>query len=124
MLAIATTFLTYIGYGTIITACSIPQASGNETEYEATINDNLTNGMMAFDNCTDRVCKFGTGNDQQVLNVQAYSVEILKSYSRDFFFNCYLFITSESLNFSSYKCTLLLRISCVVSSCDLCRLLS
>ena len=74
LLAIVVTFCTYVGYGAMIGGCALNQASGNETEYLATINDNLTEGMLRFDNCnfTEREelglaqCEFGTGNDQQV----------------------------------------------------------
>ena len=37
LLAIATTFVTYIGYGLIIGGVAVNQASGNELEYNATI---------------------------------------------------------------------------------------
>ena len=44
ILAIFITFLTYIGYGILVGCSALPQASGNETEYWATINGNLTEG--------------------------------------------------------------------------------
>ena len=37
LLAIATTFVTYIGYGLMIGGVAVNQASGNELEYNATI---------------------------------------------------------------------------------------
>ena len=40
LLAIATTFVTYIGYGLMIGGVAVNQASGNELEYNATIGKN------------------------------------------------------------------------------------
>ena len=37
LLAIVTTFVTYIGYGLMIGGVTVNQASGNELEYNATI---------------------------------------------------------------------------------------
>lgn len=52
LLAIFVTFLTYIGYGVLVGCSAISQASGDADEYYATINGNLTEGMMAFNNCS------------------------------------------------------------------------
>ena len=38
LLAIVTTFVTYIGYGLMIGGVTVNQASGNELEYNATID--------------------------------------------------------------------------------------
>jgi len=90
LLAIATTFVTYIGYGLMIGGVAVNQASGNELEYNATIARNLSmytqvdfdkfnisyapvnNTLLAFDDCTPqaqeiRICEYGTGNDQQMM---------------------------------------------------------
>ena len=53
LLAIATTFVTYIGYGLIIGGVAVNQASGNELEYNATIgkkkktNSKYVGGLLA-----------------------------------------------------------------------------
>lgn len=75
LLAILVTFMTYIGYGMMVGGCAISQASGDADEYFATINNNLTEGMMAFDNCSVEarkalnltLCQYGTSNDQQMM---------------------------------------------------------
>ena len=78
LLAILTTFITYIGYGLIIGAVSVPNASGNQEEYNAWLYGNYS-GVPLFTDCsidaagmrhTDDnetfVCEFGSANDQQV----------------------------------------------------------
>ncbi len=81
LLAIFVTFLTYIGYGFMVGGSAISQASGNETEYWATINGNLTEGMMAYNNCSIEarkalgleLCEYGTSNDQQMMSKMSYT---------------------------------------------------
>ena len=59
LLAIATTFVTYIGYGLMIGGVAVNQASGNELEYNATIGKNpfkifhlyLNNCRVNWGNC-------------------------------------------------------------------------
>ena len=76
-MAIATTFVTYIGYGLIIGAVSVPNASGNETEYNAWRYGNVSDDIPLFTDCSldtirfndnneSMVCEFGSANDQQV----------------------------------------------------------
>merc|ERR1712223_2366311 len=76
LLAIATTFVTYIGYGLIIGAVSVPNASGNETEYNAWRYGNVSDDIPLFTDCSldtirfndnneSMVCEFGSANDQQ-----------------------------------------------------------
>ena len=73
-----TTFITYIGYGLIIGAVSVPNASGNEEEYNAWLYGNYS-GVPLFTDCSADaaamrhtgnnetfVCEFGSANDQQV----------------------------------------------------------
>ena len=75
-MAILTTFMTYIGYGVMIAGSGISQASGNATEYNATMSgtvDNVT--ILAYDNCDIQTreelgfeqCQFGTANDRQMM---------------------------------------------------------
>ena len=76
LLAIATTYITYIAYGVIISGVTERDASGNITEYLAWANrDNgpmWTNVSYYFNDCTNRThngddyCLFGSANDQQV----------------------------------------------------------
>ena len=92
-MAIATTFVTYIGYGLIIGAVSVPNASGNETEYNAWRYGNVSDDIPLFTDCSldtirfndnneSMVCEFGSANDQQVFkrmlknrlcNIKCYS---------------------------------------------------
>ena len=85
LLAILTTFMTYIGYGVMIAGAGISQASGNATEYIATMEgtyDNVTmmynynnSEFLAYDNCDFQTrknlglepCEFGTANDRQMM---------------------------------------------------------
>ena len=70
------TFITYIGYGLIVGAVTVPNASGNETEYNAWRYGNMSDEVKLFTDC-DRIlgynenneslfCEFGSANDQQV----------------------------------------------------------
>ena len=78
--AILTTFITYIGYGLIIGAVTVPNASGNETEYNVwrygynnSDDGNTTMDIPLFTDCSLSTmrnnisgCEFGSANDQQV----------------------------------------------------------
>ena len=76
MYAILTTFVTYIGYGLIIGAVTVPNASGNETEYNAWRYGNYSDEILLFTDCDARsfittgndslTCEYGSANDQQV----------------------------------------------------------
>ena len=69
----------------MIGGVGLSQASGNETEYLHTISNNLTDGMVAYNNCTPEAamirgtpenpenCAFGTGNDQQMMAKISYT---------------------------------------------------
>ena len=86
LLAILTTFLTYIGYGVMIAGSGISQASGNATEYNATISGNISDTVLAYDNCNydqrkilgetlnqTMQCQFGTSNDRQMMAKMSWS---------------------------------------------------
>ena len=64
LLAIILTYCTYMIYGTMIGCCYLSEASGIEDEYWAAVTGNDT--IKHFDDCTGRVCTFGSSNDQQV----------------------------------------------------------
>ena len=74
LLAILTTFITYIGYGLVIGAVTVPNASGNETEYNAWLYGNASAEIPLFTDCSldtlrnneSFTCEFGSANDQQV----------------------------------------------------------
>ena len=82
LLAILTTFITYIGYGLIIGATTVPNASGIVEEYNAWrygYGGNISENVSLFTDC-DRVlgvnenneslfCEYGSANDQQVWNL-------------------------------------------------------
>ncbi|XP_040572842.1 solute carrier family 12 member 2 isoform X2 [Lepeophtheirus salmonis] len=75
LLAIIVTFITYIGYGTIITGVMHTEASGNQTEYENWING--VEGALYFNNCSGRpaddFCQYGSSNDQQAMERISYT---------------------------------------------------
>ena len=48
LLAIVTTFVTYIGYGLMIGGVAVNQASGNELEYNATVGKKTKNKFKIF----------------------------------------------------------------------------
>merc|ERR1719391_989659 len=83
LLAIATTYITYIAYGVIISGVTERDASGNITEYLAWANrDNgpmWTNVSYYFNDCTNRThngddyCLFGSANDQQNMALISYT---------------------------------------------------
>ena len=72
LLAIATTYVTYIVYGVVITGVSLRDASGVQEEFDAYIYNNATFEVPAFNDCANRtlegqqICKYGSSNDQQV----------------------------------------------------------
>ena len=80
LLAILTTFITYIGYGLIIGAVTVPNASGNEMEYNVwrygynnSDQGNISTNVPLFTDCSINTlrnnisgCEFGSANDQQV----------------------------------------------------------
>ena len=70
LFAILTTYITYLGYGFIIGAVSVPNASGNHTEYEAWRYGNHSDEVLLFTDCDNRLngsfCEFGSANDYQV----------------------------------------------------------
>jgi hypothetical protein len=75
LLAIAVTFLSYIGYGAMIGGCYLSEASGIESEYLASITGN--DSIPHFDNCDISVrngtrCQYGSSNDYQVKNLSNY----------------------------------------------------
>ena len=69
LLAIATTYVTYIFYGVVVSCVTERQASGDMTEYFAW-KEQWTNDTTYFNDCgnrtVDETCRFGSGNDQQV----------------------------------------------------------
>ena len=77
LLAIITTFVTYLCYGLIIGAVTVPNASGNATEYTVwrygynnPDHGNFSEDVFLFTQCDERdqidACEFGSANDQQV----------------------------------------------------------
>ena len=56
LLAIATTFVTYIGYGLMIGGVAVNQASGNELEYNATIGKN-SRTLLKFSTFTSTIAE-------------------------------------------------------------------
>ena len=57
LLAIATTFVTYIGYGLMIGGVAVNQASGNELEYNATIGKN-SRTLLKFSTFTSTIAEW------------------------------------------------------------------
>lgn len=51
----------------------IPEASGDQDEYWASVTGNMTAGVPFYDNCTARECDFGSSNDQQTLSKISYT---------------------------------------------------
>ena len=72
LLAIATTYVTYIVYGVVITGVSLRDAPGVQEEFDAYIYNNATLEVPAFNDCANRtlegqqICEYGSANDQQV----------------------------------------------------------
>lgn len=65
--AIILTYCTYLIYGIMIGCCYLSEASGVEDEYWAAITGNDT--IKHFDDCSGRVCIYGSSNDQQVMEI-------------------------------------------------------
>jgi len=63
-LAIAVTFVSYIGYGIMVGSCVLRDASGNVTEYLMGVNE--SDPFKYVTNCTGRTCDFGIETDSQV----------------------------------------------------------
>ena len=79
LLAIATTYVTYIFYGVVVSCVTERQASGDMDEYFAW-KEQWTNDTTYFNDCENRndtagpaVCRFGSGNDQQVCSNYLYT---------------------------------------------------
>ncbi len=62
LLAIATTYLSYVIYAVIIASCSIRKASGDVKE----VGKNVT---LSYNSCSDRVCNYGLSQSQQMMEV-------------------------------------------------------
>ena len=77
LLAILSTYVTYMIYGTMIGFTYVRQASGNVTEYNMWTNESYSDQesiLPSYLNCTtesgrEMSCKFGTLNDQQTMSV-------------------------------------------------------
>ena len=77
LLAILSTYITYMLYGTIIGFTYLRQASGNVTEYNMWTNESYSDQdriIPSYLDCTAESrkgisCKFGTLNDQQTMSV-------------------------------------------------------
>ena len=75
LLAIGTTYVTYIVYAVMVSACSLRYASG--VEYEAHFGTDLFNESFAtelnitrsFRDCSDRDCQYGISVSQQMMEV-------------------------------------------------------
>jgi len=79
LLAIATTYVTYIFYGVVVSCVTERQASGDMDEYFAW-KEQWTNDTTYFNDCENRndtagpaVCRFGSGNDQQNMALISYT---------------------------------------------------
>jgi len=79
LLAIATTYVTYIVYGVVITGVSLRDASGVQEEFDAYIYNNATLEVPAFNDCANRtlegqqICEYGSANDQQMMAKISYT---------------------------------------------------
>ena len=75
LLAIVTTYISYIIYGVMVAACTLRVASGVEEEvqfgtdiFNETAGD-LLNITQGYDDCSGRDCKFGLSMSQQMMEV-------------------------------------------------------
>ena len=70
LLAIASTYVSYITYALIVGAVAETDASGNQEEYIAYLYNNATKEVPSFIDCAKRMsndtCEYGSANDQQV----------------------------------------------------------
>merc|ERR1719391_1368854 len=83
LLAIATTYVTYIAYGVIISGVTERDASGSLEEFYAwknhTANSSYVSPVPFFNECHNRTeeglpfCKFGSSNDQQNMALISYT---------------------------------------------------
>jgi len=79
--AIGTTYFTYILYGILSAGCSVRYASGIENEYlfsQNMLNTSFAKEMnitQAFNNCTNRDCKYGLIPSQQMIEVIIESIQ-------------------------------------------------
>lgn len=75
LLAIATTYISYVVYGIMVAGCALRYTSGNVDEVlfgTESFNDTLgeiLNITQAFDDCEGRNCEFGTSVSQQMMEV-------------------------------------------------------
>jgi hypothetical protein len=94
LLAILTTFITYIAYGLIIAAVTVPNASGNEMEYNVwrygynnSDHGNISTNLPLFTDCSVNTlrnnisgCEFGSANDQQVCVMYFLRLTVSKTF--------------------------------------------
>jgi len=70
--AIASTYVTYMIYGTMVAFTYLPQASGNVTEYMQWTNESIPEGGHSVPNyldCHARECQYGTLMNQQTMAI-------------------------------------------------------
>jgi hypothetical protein len=94
LLAILTTFITYIAYGLIIAAVTVPNASGNEMEYNVwrygynnSDHGNISTNLPLFTDCSVNTlrnnisgCEFGSANDQQVCVMYFLRLTVIRTF--------------------------------------------
>jgi len=74
--AIASTYVTYIVYGTVVAFTYLPEASGNVTEYREWTNASIPDGGHTVPNyldCHDRDCQYGTVINQQTMAIISFT---------------------------------------------------
>jgi len=79
--AIASTYVTYIFYGLVVTFVYKPSASGSVAEYLMWTNSSITDNMRtlpSYTNCTeaargDDTCQYGSLVDQQTMSIISYT---------------------------------------------------
>lgn len=71
--------------------CTLREASGNVTQYEATINGTYQDlGLLAYDDCTGQECDYGLLNSAQVM-------ELLSSWGPLIYMGCFAATLSSAI---------------------------
>nr|CAD7572223.1 unnamed protein product [Timema californicum] len=101
LLAILVTFLSYVGYAFMMGGCVLRDASGNVTEYLRAVAENPEEPWAIIANCTDRSCRFGLENDNQV-NQPGYGVGLFMGPPNLWrLFRCHFVLSHRKFGWSS-----------------------